>query len=392
MYGSIRIGTIRGIPIQISASWLIVFVLFLWTFAASYYPDRYQGWTSQAYFAAALTTVLLFFASIILHELGHAAIAARSGIRTRSITLLPIGGVAEIEREAQKPSEEFAIAIAGPITSLLLGGVFFALYFLLHPINVPLGGITAYLGTVNIFLGLFNLLPGFPMDGGRVLRAIVWGATKSYTRGTQVSARVGSFVAYVFIFFGVTLLFRGQIANGAILAFTGWFVLTNAQASAQQLTLRRGLTGVTVEHVMSHEFPIVEANTTLAAVVTDTFLAYNARFAAVERYGAFVGFLTLADLMRVPQEQWTTVRAQDAMIPRAQLLTARANEPVLTAFQRMQERDYNQAPVVADEHMVGLLTRSDLLRFLQLRELLHVPPADSGDDSRPPATPEQVPQ
>src|SRR6476646_7189945 len=138
MTGSIRIGTIRGIPLQISATWLIVFVLFLWSFASSYYPDRYAGWTSQAYFAAALTTVVLFFVSIVLHELGHATVAARTGIRTRSITLLPIGGVAEIEREAQKPSEEFAIAIAGPITSLLLGGIFFGLYFMLHPINVPL--------------------------------------------------------------------------------------------------------------------------------------------------------------------------------------------------------------------------------------------------------------
>src|SRR6478672_11805683 len=139
MTGSIRIGTIRGIPLQISATWLIVFFLFLWSFAASYYPDRYEGWTSQAYFAAALTTVLLFFASIVLHELGHATIAARSGIHTRSITLLPIGGVAEIEREAQKPSEEFAIAIAGPVTSLLLGGLFLGVHFLIRPVSVPVG-------------------------------------------------------------------------------------------------------------------------------------------------------------------------------------------------------------------------------------------------------------
>jgi Zn-dependent protease/CBS domain-containing protein len=390
MYGSIRIGTIRGIPLQISASWLIVFVLFLWTFAASYYPDRYAGWTSQAYFAAALITVVLFFASIVLHELGHATIAARSGIRTRSITLLPIGGIAEIEREAEKPGEEFAIAIAGPITSALLGGIFIGLHFLFKPINVPVGGITAYLGIVNFFLAVFNLLPGFPMDGGRVLRAAVWGATKSYSRGTQVAARVGSFVAYVFIFFGMTLLFRGQIANGIILAFTGWFILTNAQASIQQLTFQRGLGGVMVDQVMTRQFPTVQARQTLAQIVSETFLAQNSRAAAVEEEGRFVGFLTLADMMRVPQDQWHTVRAHAVMIPSGSLTICHPGESALTALERMQEGDYNQVPVIADGHMVGLLTRNDILRFLRLRQTLHTPSAD--DDAGPPTTPERVPQ
>lgn len=390
MTGSIRIGTIRGIPLQISATWLIIFVLFLWSFAASYYPDRYEGWTSQAYFAAALTTVVLFFASIILHELGHATIAARTGIRTRSITLLPIGGVAEIEREAQKPSEEFAIAIAGPITSLLLGGLFLGIHYLIRPISQPIGAITVYLGITNIFLALFNLLPGFPMDGGRVLRAIVWGATKSYGRGTRVAASVGSFVAYGFIFLGVTLVFRGEIANGVILAFIGWFILTSAQASVQQLAVQRGLDGVTVEQVMSRAFPTVQSWQTLAQVVQETLLAQNTRMAAVERNGQFAGLLTLADVMAVPQEQWGTARAEQVMVPMTRLAAAHPDEPALAALQRMQEGDYNQLPALKDGHMVGLLTRNDILRFLRLRESLHIPL--SGDDRRPPEGPEQVPQ
>lgn len=390
MTGTIRIGSIRGIPLMISGSWLIVFILFLWVFAASYYPDRYEGWTSQAYFAAALTTVIFFFASIILHELGHATVAARYGIKTRSITLLPIGGVAEIEQEPQKPFADFAVAIAGPITSLLLGGLFFGLYFLLHPINVPLGGITAYLGYVNIFLGLFNLLPGYPMDGGRILRAIVWGATKSYSRGTRIAATVGTFVAYLFIFFGITLLFRGQIANGAILAFIGWFILSSANMSVQQLTLQRGLAGVPVEQAMSPAFPTVETAITIAQVVNDTFLAHNTRSAAVTHYGTFVGFLTLADIMRVPQEQWATTRSDAVMIPRARLSVASPTEPALTALQRMQESDFNQLPVIASDRMVGVLTRNDILRFLQLRESLHLPSVQ--DDSKPPELVEREPQ
>jgi Zn-dependent protease len=390
MYGSIHVGTIRGIPLRISATWLIVFVLFLWSFAASYYPDRYHGWTSQAYFAAALTTVVLFFASIVLHELGHATIAARSGIHTRSITLLPIGGVAEIEREARKPSEEFAIAIAGPVASLLLGGIFLGLHYLIRPINEPIGAITAYLGIANLFLAIFNLVPGFPMDGGRVLRAIVWGATKSYGRGTRVAASVGSLVAYVFIFFGITLAFRGEIANGVILAFIGWFILTNAQASVQQLAIQRGLGDVTVAQVMNRAYPIVQGGETLQQAVSETLLARNTRLASVEQNGRFVGLLTSADLMPVPQAQWDTVRVEHVMVPVGRLATVSPSDPALIALQRMQSGDYNQLPVLEGGRMVGLLTRGDVLRFLQLRESLHVPP--TGDDDTPPAAPEQVPQ
>jgi Zn-dependent protease len=392
MEGSIRIGTIRGIPLFISASWLIVFILFLWTFAGSYYPDRYAGWTSQAYFAAGLTTTILFFASVVIHEFGHALTAERFGIHTRRITLLPIGGLAEIEREAEKPAHEFAIAIAGPLTSLLLGGIFLGLYFLLHPLSVPLGGITAYLGWVNIALALFNLIPGFPMDGGRVLRAIVWGITKSYSRATRVAAGVGSLVAYGFIFLGVTLLFRGQIANGIILAFIGWFVLTSAQGSVQQLSLQRGLAGVAVDHVMTRAFATIEGTTNLAHVVRDAFLGYNTRTAAVMHADRFVGFVTLLDVMRVPQEQWPGTPVSNVMIPVQRLVTVRPNDPVLAAIETMQAGDFNQLPVVAEGRMVGLITRNDILRFLQLRESLHLPSAPADDTRPPPAMPEEVPQ
>lgn len=383
MNGSFRIATIRGIPVSISASWIIVFVLFLWSFAASYYPDRYPGWTTQAYFVAGLTTTLFFFASIVVHELGHALIASRFGIRTRRITLLPIGGLAEIEREAQKPFQEFAIAIAGPVTSLLLGALFLGLYVIVHPFSVPLGGITAYLGWVNIALAVFNLVPGYPMDGGRVLRAIVWGLTKSYSRGTRVAASVGSLIAYGFIFIGVVLVFNGQIANGIILAFIGWFVLMSAQGNVQQLTLQQELMGVTVEHVMTRDFAVVQAGATLTQVINETFLAYNTRAGSVEQGGRFVGIVTLSDVVRVPQDRWEGTRVEAVMIPMARLISVAPTDQVLAALERLQQGSFNQLPVIANGHIVGLLTRNDLLRFVQLRAALHLPPT-TGDDSKPP--------
>ena len=391
MNGTIRIATIRGIPLFINASWLIVFVLFLWSFAASYYPGRYPGWTGQAYLAAALTTVLLFFASVVVHELGHALTAARFGIGTRRITLLPIGGVAEIEREAQTPAQEGAIAIAGPITSLLLGALFLGLYAIVHPFSVPLGGITAYLGWVNLALAAFNLIPGYPMDGGRVLRAVVWGATQSYSRGTRFAAGVGSVVAYGFIGLGVTWLFNGQIANGIMLAFIGWFILMSAQSNLQQLTLQQELTGVTVEHVMTRDFATVRAGATLVQVVDETFLASNTRVGAVEQGGWFVGIVTLNDVVRVPHDRWQETRVEAAMIPMARLVSVAPTDQVLAALERIQGGDFDQLPVVVDGHIFGLLTRNDLLRFVQLRTALHLPPT-TGDDRKPPPVIEKAPQ
>lgn len=396
MGGNIRIGTIRGIPLFISTSWIIVFVLFLWTFASSYYPGRYPNWSGAAYFSAALVTVILFFASVVAHELGHATIAARTGIRTRRIVLLPIGGVAEIEREAEKPGDEFAIAIAGPITSAILGGLFVALSALAAQINQPLEAITSYLGFTNFYLAAFNLIPGFPMDGGRILRAAVWGGTKSYARGTRVAVAVGSVVAYIFIAVGVSLIFglgplAPSLANGLILAFIGWFVLSSGQATVQSIGMQQNYAGITVAQVMTPALPTVEANTPLVAVVGDLFLAHNVRAAAVTQGGQFAGFLSVTDVMRVPQEQWGTTLVGMVMVPRHRVVTAAPNEPILQALTKLGQRDLNQLPVLAaGEQIVGVLSRGDFVRYLQLREALHVP---APNDDRPPrGTTENVPQ
>ena len=383
MNGSIRIATIRGIPVLISTSWIIVFVLFLWSFAVSYYPDRYPGWTTQAYFAAGLATTLLFFASVVIHEFGHALTAARFGIRTRRITLLPIGGLAEIEREPERPTQEFAVAIAGPATSLLLGALSFGLYALVAPFSVPLGGIAAYLGMANVALALFNLIPGYPLDGGRVLRALIWGATGSYERSTRVVAGIGSVIAYGFIVGGVVLLFNGYLANGVILAFIGWFVLLGAQGSVQQLTLQQELAGVTIGQVMTRHFVSVRVGATLAQVVEETFLARNVRVGAVGQGGRFAGLITLGDVARVPQDHWPETLVEAVMVPLARLICAMPGDRVLDALGQIQDGGFNQLPVVADGHIVGLLTRTDLLRFVQLRAVLHLSPV-KGDDRRPP--------
>lgn len=389
--GSIRIATIRGIPLFINTTWILVFVFFLWSFATSYFPGRYPGWTGQAYFAAALTTTLLFFASIVVHELGHALTAARFGIGTRRITLSPIGGLAEIEREAETPAQEGAIAVAGPITSLLLGALFLGLYAIVRSFNVPFGGITVYLGWVNIALALFNLIPGYPMDGGRVLRAVVWAVTKSYLRGTRVAAQVGALVAIGFVGIGVLLLLNGQVVNGIILAFIGWFVVTSGQRSVQQLSLQQELTGVTVEHVMTRDFAVVQAGATLAQVINETFLAYNTRVGAVEGGGRFVGIVTLNDVVRIPHDNWEETRVEAVMTPMARLISVAPTDQVLSALARIQGESFGQLPVVVDGHIVGLLTRSDLLRFVQLRTALHLPPT-TGDDRKPPPQAVEVEQ
>src|SRR3712207_1552524 len=198
----------------------------------------------------------------------------------------------------------------------------------------------------NLALALFNLIPGYPLDGGRVLRALVWRATRSYARGTRVAAGVGTVIAYGFIVGGVILLFNGYLANGVLLAFIGWFVLMGARASAQELTLRQELAGVSVGQVMPREVATARAGATLAQALGETFLAHNARAGAVEREGRFVGLVTLSDLARVPQERWAETRVEAAMTPLARLVAVAPADPVFAALERMQGGSFNQLPVV----------------------------------------------
>ena len=363
---SIPLGRILGIPLGLDYSWFLIFALVTWSLAGSYFPEQYPGWSTGLYWAIGLATSLLFFGSVVLHELGHSVIALRNGIPVRSITLFIFGGVAQIGREPGSPGVEFRVAIAGPIVSFALAGLFGALG-LFGAGLAPLAALATYLAYINGSLALFNLIPGFPLDGGRVFRAILWRVTHSFRRATEIAGGAGSLFAWLFIFWGVWQMFNGNFAGGLWIAFIGWFLQNAATASVQQMTLTRLLAGHTVGEIMTHECTTLTPEVTLEQLVHDHILTTGKRCFPVARAGRVEGLLTVHHVKGIPRERWATTTAEQAMTPLAQLRIAHPSDGLWEAMEEMTADGVNQLPVIdaANGDLVGVLARANVLTFVR---------------------------
>lgn len=363
---SIPLGRILGIPIGLDYSWFLVFALVSWSLAGSYFPEQYPGWSTGLYWTIGLATSLLFFACVLLHEFGHSVIALRNGIPVRSITLFIFGGVAQIGREPGSPGVEFRVAIAGPIVSFALAGLFGALGGLGASL-APLAALATYLAYINASLAVFNLIPGFPLDGGRVFRAIVWRVTHSFRRATEIAGGAGHFFAWLFIFWGLWQMLTGNFLGGLWIAFIGWFLQNAATASVQQMTLSRLLAGHTVGEIMMCECPTVAPEITLEQLVHDHILTTGRRFFPVARAGRLEGLLTLHHVKEIPRERWATTTAAQAMTPLAQLRIARPGDGLRNAMEEMTADGVNQLPVIdtANGELAGVLGRDNVLSFVR---------------------------
>ncbi len=364
MRGALTVGQVFGIPIRVHSTWFLVFALITWSLAGGYFPLEYPGWDAATYWVVGVTTAVLFFASVLIHELGHSVLARREGITVRSITLFIFGGVAQIESEPPSAGAEFRIAIAGPLTSLGLAGIFILLGSSMAA-NSVVAAPAMYLGRINLILALFNLIPGFPLDGGRVLRAIMWGLGGSFRQATRWASRVGGVVAFLFIVYGIGLMFFGNFFNGLWIAFIGWFLNNAAQSSYQQVVLRDMLAGVTVRDVMTQECAAIPGDLRLDRLVHEHVLGSGRRCLFVAEEGGLQGLVTLHNIKAVPRDQWDKATASQVMTPVNELLSARPDEDVLTLLQRMDEADVNQVPVMDIGHMVGMITREHLLHYIR---------------------------
>jgi Zn-dependent protease/predicted transcriptional regulator len=366
----LRIGRILGIPIYVHASWVIIFVLITMSLAMQFTQEHPQ-WTSAQHWAVGVATSLLFFASVLFHELAHSMVARIYKIRVISITLFVFGGVARIGREPAKAIQEFNIAIAGPLASLFLAFCFYSLtqFF---PYAQMTGALAVWLWQTNAALALFNLLPGFPLDGGRIFRAIVWGVTKDFARATKVAGMSGKIVAYGMIVFGAWLgMTKGQWTSGLWLAFIGWFLLNAAQESVAQVAIRETLSGLHAADVMSHEVPTVPRDISLEEYGQEVART-GRRCHLVTTDDRLVGMMNVNTLNSVPRNEWGNMSVQGAMIPREKILWARPDEPLLGLLERLVSADVNQMPVVSDTendgaHIIGMITRDSILRVMQAR-------------------------
>ena len=379
MPGTLRIGKIAGIDIEVHVSWIIILVLLTVSLATGWFPQLYPGWSTATSWLIALLSSLLLFVSVLLHELAHSLVARRRGLPVKSITLFIFGGVSNIEREPPSPGIEFQLAFVGPLTSLVLGAICFPLQVPLRGSNSPLEGILFYLAVTNILLGLFNFVPGFPLDGGRVLHSIVWRLTGNARQATRVASMTGQVIAYLFILLGIWIFFAGDILDGIWFGFIGWFLLSAAQSANAQSMLTSALRGVTVGEVMNPKPATVPADLSLQQLVDAYFLPAGLRYALVTQGEKLVGLITLGDIRHIPREQWGQVHVSAAMIPLARLHVATPQQSLSDVLPLMAGRDVNQLPVVDHGAPVGILSRDAIVRYLEVRGSLGAENAQSDE-------------
>jgi Zn-dependent protease len=368
---TIPLGRVFGIPIELDFSWFLIAILITWTLASNYYPAQVKGGTSAEYWLMGAVTAVLFFLSILTHEMAHSLVALHYKVPVRRITLFIFGGVSEIVGEPPSAAAEFQIAVVGPLTSLALAAIFYLAEPLLAPI-APALAIAKYLALINAMLGLFNLIPGFPLDGGRVFRAIVWGAIKDFRRATMIAASTGRFFGFVFIVGGVFQALRGDVFNGLWIAFIGWFLESAAGQQVQQQMVQGLLGGHKVSEAMGESCTHVSGDISLQKLVDQEVLAHARRCFLVDQGDRVAGMLTLHDVKEVPRTSWPTTTAAQAMVPLEKSSKLDSSSELWTAMEKMTRDGIDEMPVMQGNTVVGMLSMADIVKYLQTMQQLRV--------------------
>jgi len=367
----IKIGQVFGIPIFVHLSWILIFGLITYSLVDEY-GARYPQWTSGQLWSLGLITSLLFFGSVLFHELSHSAVARHYRIPVASITLFFFGGIASITRDPDSAGQEFLMAAAGPASSYVLAGAFWLLAQATPNDSMP-NALATWLAGTNALLATFNLLPGFPLDGGRVFRSIVWGITKNYSKSTRIASRVGQGIAYAMMAFGLyTAFVLHSSVNGVWFIFLGWFLLTAARQSYQQVEAQGALQGLRAVDVMTSDMPTVARDLSLDEYAREVSRT-GRRTHLVVSDNKLVGLMRVDVLQAVRREDWPSTSVQAVMIPREKLTWTAPEEPVLSVLERMRSANVDQLAVIREDNVVGLVTRDSILRVVQARtELGHV--------------------
>jgi Zn-dependent protease/CBS domain-containing protein len=366
---SFSIGRWLGIPIKLHISWLVIFALVWFSLGAGFVPNNFPNWNGPQTWAAAFITAILFFASVLGHELAHATVARMRGVPVRGITLFALGGAAELERDAEQPVDEVVITAVGPLSSLAFAALFWVIELVTQGTLPVVSGIADFLAVINVSLALFNLIPGFPLDGGRILRALLWWGLHDFMRATRIAVRVGQGVAWLFILWGLaqTLLFREGL-GGLWIVFIGWFLNNAADQTLQQVRIQELLRGVRASQLMRSDFARVLAGTAVQDLVYQYFLPTGRPDIPVFDGEQFVGLVSLHDIKELEQARWSATPVREVMVPVAKLPAVDANSSAEQVLRLFQDQDTNQVPVLDDGRLVGIITQADILRFLRTRE------------------------
>ncbi len=377
MQAQVQLGRVFGIRIGLHYSWFLIAILIVFSLSGQF-ATVHRDWSPGVVWGTAILTALLFFICIVLHELGHSVVAQSRGIRVPSIVLFALGGVSQMERESPDAKTEFWMALAGPLVSFVLGllclGSAHAMGWAGPTSSAasPLVAMLGWLAYINFMLGAFNLVPAYPLDGGRVFRAAAWWVTHSIERATRIASFVGQIFGFLFILAGLWQFFHGQGFGGLWIAFIGWFLLDAARSSRVQVEVMHALAGIKVRDVMERNCAVIDATTNLQTLVDEHLLRTGQRCFVVQKGGHIDGLITPADISRVERRMWPLTTVEQAMRPLAQLQVVSPDAPVVQALETMARENINQLPVASSGHLEGVLSRAHLLEILRTRAQLKV--------------------
>jgi Zn-dependent protease len=367
MKTSFHLGSVFGVAINVHFTWFIIFALITLSLIGNF-AARFPELSAAQHLLIGVMTSLLFFGSILFHEMAHSLLALSAGKQVRSITLFIFGGVSEFEKEAGDPGEEIRVALVGPLSSYLLAAIFGGVWFLTQRAAPVISSVAGWLSVVNFALGTFNLLPGLPLDGGHVLRGIVWRATGNPERATQIAITTGRALGYGLILAGVWAGFRlHDLVGGLWLGFLGWFLVNAAEASGAQMQFQRAMAGVHAGEVMALDFQFVPGGTSVAEFVEQYLLHSGAQCFFVGEPERPRGIITLTDVRALPREEWRSASVQAVMRPLERVWAVAPGAEIEEVLRLMDAQNVAQIPVMENGHLLGLIRRDQLLHLILTR-------------------------
>lgn len=374
MFGSsIKLFKVFGIEIRLDYSWFIIFALFAYFFGFIYFPSVLPGLNKGLLALITVITVIFVFISVLIHEMSHSLVARRKGTSVEKITLFLFGGMAQIEKEPETPYSELIMAIAGPAASFVVAAIFGVIWFFTKNIALvrePVG----YLAIINIVLGVFNILPGYPLDGGRILRSIIWKTTGNLERATFIASTVGRVIGFAIIAAGIFFILTGNFLNGVWLAFIGWFIQSSAQMGYRQLIFETSIKGIKVRDIMNENIVNVTKDITIQDLVDDYFMKYRfGRFPVIEdeKTQRFIGVISLHDIKGVSKEEWPEVKIGDIVKSVSESEKVDMSTEISDAIKKMGKNDLGHLVIMSGNKLRGIITKSDVMRFIKIRSEFH---------------------
>src|SRR4030043_303570 len=366
---SIKLFKIFGIEVRLDYSWFIVFALFSYVFGFLYFPTVLPGLHKGLLAVITIITVILFFVSLLIHEMSHSLVARKKGTPVERITLYMFGGMAEIEKEPETPYNEFIMAIAGPAASFIMAAIFGVIWFFTRDF-APVGEPVRYLAFINIILGVFNMLPGYPLDGGRVLRSIIWKLTGNLKKATFIASTTGRIFGFMIIAVGIVFIFTGNFLNGVWFAFIGWFLQSSAQIGYRQLVFETSIKGIKVKDVMNKNIVDVTRDKTLQNLVDNYFMKYRfGRFPVIEsrKTQKLMGVISIHDIKEIPREEWPNVYVGAIVKKVSENEKVGVSMEVSDAIKKMVKNGLGHLVVMSGDKLEGIITKSDIMNFLKIQ-------------------------